>query len=102
MILSVVRKASIKVLTKDFEQNKSSSNINSLEEGGDGGGPSKCDNKYHSDNTPVVNAMVVDECDSTVGRDSVHDYQPPCLNSIVDVSEAVWKALRVPEKNWVN
>ncbi|KAA8520618.1 hypothetical protein F0562_014874 [Nyssa sinensis] len=28
--------------------------INSFEEGGDGGGPSECDNKYHSDDTPVV------------------------------------------------
>lgn len=28
--------------------------INSFEKGGDGGGPSECDNKYHPDNTPVV------------------------------------------------
>lgn len=28
--------------------------LNSLEDGGDGGGPSECDNKYHSDDTPVV------------------------------------------------
>ncbi|KAL0397891.1 UNVERIFIED_CONTAM: Kiwellin-1 [Sesamum calycinum] len=67
--------------------------INSFEKGGDGGGPSECDNKYHSDNTPVValstgwynggsrclkniiinangrsvTAKVVDECDSTMG-----------------------------------
>ncbi|CAL9007134.1 unnamed protein product [Prunus brigantina] len=25
-----------------------------FEAGGDGGGPSECDNKYHNDNTPVV------------------------------------------------
>ncbi|KAL6290263.1 hypothetical protein ACE6H2_007773 [Prunus campanulata] len=67
--------------------------LNSFEAGGDGGGPSECDNKYHNDNTPVVAlstgwysnggrchnnitisangrsvvAMVVDECDSTEG-----------------------------------
>ncbi|KAM6601142.1 hypothetical protein CsatA_020751 [Cannabis sativa] len=28
--------------------------INSFEKGGDGGGPSECDNNYHSDDTPVV------------------------------------------------
>ncbi|KAL2457692.1 kiwellin-1-like [Abeliophyllum distichum] len=93
---------------------------------GDGGGPSECDNKYHSDDTQVValstgwfnnekrclknvtiygngksvNAMVVDECDSTMGCDSDHDYQPPCSNNIVDASKAVWKALGVPKKNW--
>lgn len=100
--------------------------INSFEKGGDGGGKSECDNKYHSNKTPVValstgwfshekrcmknitiygngkqtNAMVVDECDSTKGCDDVHDYQPPCDNNIVDASEAVWKALGVPKKKW--
>lgn len=70
--------------------------LNSFEAGGDGGGPSKCDNKYHNDNTPIVTlstgwynngrrchnnitingdgrsvvAMMVDECDSTMGFDS--------------------------------
>ncbi|KAI5345574.1 hypothetical protein L3X38_013451 [Prunus dulcis] len=28
--------------------------LNSFEAGGDGGGPSECDKKYHNDNTPVV------------------------------------------------
>ncbi|KAK7295060.1 hypothetical protein RJT34_17963 [Clitoria ternatea] len=28
--------------------------LTSFEKGGDGDGPSECDNKYHSDNTPVV------------------------------------------------
>ncbi|KAI3444561.1 hypothetical protein Pfo_001226 [Paulownia fortunei] len=100
--------------------------INSFEEGGDGGAPSECDNQYHSDNTPVValstgwysggsrclnnitisangrsaTAMVVDECDSTMGCDEDHDYQPPCPNNIVDASKAVWKALGVPEDDW--
>ncbi|KAF4348700.1 hypothetical protein F8388_013771 [Cannabis sativa] len=95
--------------------------INSFEKGGDGGGPSECDNNYHSDDTPVValstgwfnnmqrclqnitiygngrsvSAMVVDECDSTAGCDADHDYQPPCPNNIVDASKAVWKALGV-------
>ncbi|KAG5053669.1 hypothetical protein JHK85_006179 [Glycine max] len=95
--------------------------LNSFEKGGDGGGPSECDNQYHSDDTPVVAlstgwfndrsrclhnitisgngksvvAMVVDECDSTMGCDEDHDYQPPCSNNIVDASKAVWKALDV-------
>uniref|UniRef100_A0A2N9HQI1 Ripening-related protein 2 n=1 Tax=Fagus sylvatica TaxID=28930 RepID=A0A2N9HQI1_FAGSY len=80
--------------------------INSFEKGGDGGGPSECDNQYHSDDTPLValstgwfnnkqrclnyitlhgngnsvKAKVVDECDSTMGCDADHDYQPPCPN----------------------
>ncbi|KAF5462853.1 hypothetical protein F2P56_018825 [Juglans regia] len=89
--------------------------INSFEKGGDGGAPSECDNKFHPDNTPVVaqstgwfnnkhkclnyitidgngrsvKAKVVDECDSTMGCDANHDYQPPCCNNIVDASKAV-------------
>ncbi|KAK1364366.1 putative ripening-related protein 1 [Heracleum sosnowskyi] len=87
--------------------------------GRDGGGPSECDHHYHNDNTRVValstgwynggsrclnkiiisangrsvDAQVVDECDSTMGCDDEHDYQPPCSNNIVDASKAVWKAL---------
>ena len=102
---------------------KATLTLNSFEKDGDGGAPSECDNKYHSDDTPVValstgwfknmkrclhnitiygngrsvNAMVVDECDSTMGCDSDHDYQPPCRNNIVDASKAVWKALNVPK-----
>ncbi|GKB13186.1 putative ripening-related protein 5 [Tanacetum coccineum] len=105
---------------------KATLTINSFQKGGDGGGPSECDNQYHSDDTPVValstgwykggdrchkyitingngrsvKAMVVDECDSTMGCDSDHDYQPPCPNNIVDASKAVWKALGVSEDNW--
>ncbi|KAI3846396.1 hypothetical protein MKW92_019526 [Papaver armeniacum] len=100
--------------------------LNSFEKDGDGGGPSECDNNYHSDDTPVVAlstgwfnhekrcmnnititgngrtvvAMVVDECDSTMGCDDEHDYQPPCPNNIVDASKAVWKALGVSGDNW--
>ncbi|XP_043719181.1 putative ripening-related protein 1 [Telopea speciosissima] len=100
--------------------------LNSFEKGGDGGGPSECDNSYHSDDTLVVAlstgwfkkkgkcfnnitisgygrsvvAMVVDECDSTIGCDAEHDYQPPCPNNIVDASRAVWKALGVPHDDW--
>lgn len=44
--------------------------------------------------------MVVDECDSTMGCDDEHDYQPPCPNNIVDASRAVWEALGVPEGDW--
>ena len=99
--------------------------INSFEEGGDGGGPSECDGRYHDDDTPMValstglfsnkkrcrhhitingngrsvKALVVDHCDSTMGCDDEHGYQPPCANNIVDASKAVWKALGVNEKD---
>ncbi|KAJ0483867.1 putative kiwellin [Helianthus annuus] len=33
---------------------KSTMTINSFEKGRDGGGPSECDGKFHSDNTPIV------------------------------------------------
>jgi len=100
--------------------------LNSFEKGGDGGGPSECDNKFHSDNTPVValstgwfnnkkrchqnitifengrrvHALVVDECDSRRGCDAQHDFQLPCPNNVVDASKAVWKALGVPKSDW--
>ena len=105
---------------------KATLTLNSFEKGGDGGAPSECDNQYHSDDTPVValstgwfnhksrclnyiniygngrsvKAMVVDECDSTMGCDADHDYQPPCPNNIVDASKAVWTALEVPLNQW--
>ncbi|KAL7238882.1 hypothetical protein ACSBR2_004892 [Camellia fascicularis] len=107
-------------------QTKAVLTLNSFQDGGDGGGPSECDKKYHPDDTPVValstgwynrgsrchnyitisangrsvKAMVVDECDSTMGCDGDHDYQPPCANNIVDASKAVWEALGVPHDNW--
>lgn len=100
--------------------------LNSFQKGGDGGGKSECDNQFHNDTTPVValstgwfnhrhrclqnititgngrsvQAMVVDECDSTMGCDFDHDYQPPCRNNIVDASKAVWEALGVPKHHW--
>ncbi|KAG9139450.1 hypothetical protein Leryth_020693 [Lithospermum erythrorhizon] len=50
-----------------------------------------------------VDAMVVDECDSTMGCDSDHDYQPLCRNNIVDGSKAVWEALGVdPNQDELN
>ncbi|KAK7274478.1 hypothetical protein RIF29_15570 [Crotalaria pallida] len=90
--------------------------LNSFEKGGDGGGASACDNKFHKDNKPVValstgwfnhgkrcfkhinifgngrevKALVVDECDSTKG----------CDNNVVDASKAVWEALGVPKNKW--
>ncbi|PIA41728.1 hypothetical protein AQUCO_02200273v1, partial [Aquilegia coerulea] len=109
------------------QSTKATLTINGFGKGDDGGGPSECDNEYHSDDTPVValstgwynkgsrchkminirgngksvNAMVVDECDSTQGCDSEHDYQPPCPHNIVDASKAVWKALGVTNsKDW--
>ncbi|KAL6130910.1 hypothetical protein ACLB2K_069288 [Fragaria x ananassa] len=104
---------------------KATLTINSFKKGGDGGAPSECDGKFHSDNNPVValstgwfnnrkrcshyitihgngrsvKAKVVDECDSTMGCDPDHDYQPPCPHNIVDASKAVWKALGVKESD---
>ncbi|TXG73829.1 hypothetical protein EZV62_002408 [Acer yangbiense] len=93
---------------------------NDFSEGGDGGGPSECDGKYHSNSNPIVAlstgwynggsrcgkmikirasngksvmAAVVDECDSMRGCDKEHAGQPPCKNNIVDGSDAVWTAL---------
>ncbi|CAI9088468.1 OLC1v1022802C1 [Oldenlandia corymbosa var. corymbosa] len=104
-------------------QTRATLTINSFEKNGDGGGPSECDGHYHSDSTPIValstgwynggsrcfnnitirykgrsvRAMVVDECDSTMGCDDDHDYQPPCPNNIVDGSKAVWAALGISD-----
>ncbi|KAL7158707.1 hypothetical protein ABFS83_02G161600 [Erythranthe nasuta] len=102
-------------------------NLNGFDTGGDGNLPSKCDKKYHSNDTPVVSlstgwynggkrclnnitisgnngrrvvAMVVDECDSSVGCDEAHDYMPPCDNNVVGASRAVWKGLGVPVRDW--
>ncbi|KAG6474998.1 putative ripening-related protein 4 [Zingiber officinale] len=97
--------------------------VNSFAKGGDGGGPSECDGKFHPDHEKVValstgwyaggsrcgkkivvrangrsvKAKVVDECDSMNGCDQEHDFQPPCPNNIVDASPAVWKALGIPD-----
>ncbi|CAL5426505.1 unnamed protein product [Camellia sinensis] len=93
---------------------------NDFSKGGDGGGPSECDGKYHSNAQPIVAlstgwyaggsrcgkmiriqasngrsvmAKVVDECDSRHGCDAEHAGQGPCANNIVDGSDAVWTAL---------
>ncbi|XP_007051842.2 PREDICTED: putative ripening-related protein 1 [Theobroma cacao] len=105
---------------------KATLTLNGFDSGEDGGAPSECDNKYHKDSELVValstgwfnnkkrclnfiniygngksvKAKVVDECDSTMGCDADHSYQPPCDNNIVDASDAVWKALGVPEDQW--
>ncbi|XP_031503163.1 kiwellin-like [Nymphaea colorata] len=100
--------------------------LNNFTKGGDGGGPSECDNYYH-DNTELVVALstgwydggsrcrkmiritstnngrsttarVVDECDSTKGCDEEHAWQEPCDNNIVDGSQAVWDALGLDTK----
>ncbi|XP_076927897.1 putative ripening-related protein 1 [Bidens hawaiensis] len=65
--------------------------LNSFEKGGDGGGPSECDGKYHSKQQPYCDAsaqaMVVDECSG-------------CDDDIVDASRAVWEALGVSKSDW--
>ncbi|KAI3434347.1 uncharacterized protein J3R85_006611, partial [Psidium guajava] len=81
---------------------KATLTINSFQKGGDGATGwfdhrSRClKNITIHGNGRKVNAMVVDECDSTIGCDSDHDFQPPCPNHIVDASKAVWKVLGVP------
>ena len=103
------------------DKTRATMTINSFAEGGDGGGESACDGRFHSDNELVVAlssgwfddgsrcnnmikinakgksvlAKVVDECDSVNGCDDEHDFQPPCRNNIVDASPAVWKALGI-------
>ncbi|XP_016456932.1 kiwellin-like [Nicotiana tabacum] len=85
--------------------------LNDFSKGGDGGGPSECDEKYHDNSERVValstrwyakgskcgkmirimanngksvTAKVVDQCDS------IND---GCANNVVDGSIAVWRAL---------
>lgn len=95
--------------------------LNNFSAGGDGGGPSECDNKYHKNTERIVAlstgwydkgkrclkdirihangrsvlAKVVDECDSLHGCDLQHAFQPPCRPNIVDASIAVWNALNI-------
>ncbi|TYI50789.1 hypothetical protein E1A91_D12G127300v1 [Gossypium mustelinum] len=79
---------------------KATLTINNFEAGGDGGGPSECDNQHHSDIDPIealsigwynhgkrclkdinicgngksVSTKVVDKCDSTIRCDFDHSY----------------------------
>uniref|UniRef100_A0A0E0M936 Uncharacterized protein n=1 Tax=Oryza punctata TaxID=4537 RepID=A0A0E0M936_ORYPU len=100
--------------------------LNSFARGGDGGGRSFCDDRFHPDTAMVVAlssgwlrldgtrrcnrmirvatgngrsvlARVVDECDSVNGCDAEHNFEPPCPNNVVDGSPAVWKALGLDE-----
>ena len=99
---------------------KASLTLNDFSQGGDGGSPSECDNKFHDNSERVValstgwydnesrcgkmiritasngrsvTAKVVDECDSVNGCDSKHAGQPPCNNNIVDRLSSIWDAL---------
>ncbi|KAE8818305.1 ripening-related protein 3-like [Hordeum vulgare] len=99
---------------------RASLTLNSFADGGDGGGRSECDERFHPDSQLVValstgwfsgggrcgkrvviraangrsaTATVVDECDSKHGCDEEHNFEPPCANNVVDGSPAVWKAL---------
>ncbi|OEL38477.1 Ripening-related protein 3 [Dichanthelium oligosanthes] len=85
--------------------------LNSFAEGGDGGVAAACTGEFYDDSKKVValstgwynggsrcrkhilirasngnsvRALVVDECDSTVGCDKDHNFEPPCRNNIVD------------------
>ncbi|CAI0422513.1 unnamed protein product [Linum tenue] len=92
--------------------------INGFQKGESGGGPAECDGKFHPDDTLVValstpwyahgqrcfrsitiqgpngnsaTARVVDECDVA---------HAGCKPDIVDASQAVWEALKVPHNQW--
>ncbi|MBA0576758.1 hypothetical protein Golob_027793, partial [Gossypium lobatum] len=92
-----------------LSQTKAALTLNSFERDKDGGAPfelwynngKRC-LKYISihGNGKSVRAKVVDECDSNMGCNSDHDYQPPCPNNIVDAWKVVWKALGVIESDW--
>ncbi|MCD9561402.1 hypothetical protein HAX54_020505 [Datura stramonium] len=73
--------------------------LNSFQKGGDGGGGDRCLN-FITISANGRSVAVLDECDSTMGCDGEHDYQPPCPNNIVDASKAVWEALGIPEGDW--
>lgn len=87
--------------------------INSFEEGGDGGGASKCDENFHSDDTLVValsTSKIKGRCNNNIvihanGKQVVAKVVDECDESnclgpdIVDASKAVWKALGVDENS---
>ncbi|XP_024517101.1 putative ripening-related protein 1 [Selaginella moellendorffii] len=100
--------------------------VNDFQPGGDGGGASECDSKFHSNNDLVValstgwfakgkrcgrfviihapsgksvRARVVDECDSLRGCDAEHGFYPPCQPNLVDASPSVWRALGVSKNS---
>ncbi|KAK4571383.1 hypothetical protein RGQ29_029981 [Quercus rubra] len=79
---------------------------NDFSEGGDGGGPSECDEKYHNNSERVVALSTGwynhgSRCGKMIritasnGRSvtAKHAGQPPCKNNAVDGSSAVWNAL---------
>ncbi|KAE8657693.1 putative ripening-related protein 1 [Hibiscus syriacus] len=100
---------------------KATLTLNGFGPGEDVSGQCECDNQYHNDkelivalstgwfnkkkrcmnyinihgNGKTVKANVVDECDSTMGCDSDHDYQALCDINIFDASDAVWDAFGV-------
>ncbi|KAE8660471.1 Kiwellin [Hibiscus syriacus] len=105
---------------------KANLTLQSFDHAGDEGQPAECDLKYHDDDELIValstgwfdhkgrcskfinirdsgrrvRAKVVDECVSSGGCDDAHDYEPPCGNTIVRASKAVWSALGVPDTQW--
>ncbi|GMI73607.1 hypothetical protein HRI_001030000 [Hibiscus trionum] len=105
---------------------KANLTLQSFDRGGDGPPPSECDGRYHNDDELIValstgwydrgkrclkfinirgngrrvRAKVVDECVSSGGCDGGHNYRPPCGNTIVRASKAVWSALGVDETQW--
>ncbi|KAK4607017.1 hypothetical protein RGQ29_001009 [Quercus rubra] len=91
--------------------------LNDFSEGGDGGGPSKCDEKYHSNSERVVALLtgwyghgsrcgkmirITASNGKSVTAKVVEKCQPPCKNNIVDGSStAVWDGLGL-DKNLGN
>ncbi|KAG9440363.1 hypothetical protein H6P81_020528 [Aristolochia fimbriata] len=109
------------IKTSDFT--RATMTLSSFSNNGDSGGPTECDDKFHSDDERVVAlstgwydhgsrclknititgngrtvlAKIVDECDSVHGCDADNEFQPPCRNNVVAASRAVWKALGIPK-----
>ncbi|KAK8502946.1 hypothetical protein V6N13_100244 [Hibiscus sabdariffa] len=105
---------------------KANLTLQSFNYGGAGGQPANCDGQYHSDDDLIVTlstgwcdsgrrcnksinirgngrrvrAKIVDECVSSGGCDDAHNYKPPCGNTIVRATKAVWSKLGVPETQW--
>ncbi|XVE77116.1 hypothetical protein DITRI_Ditri13aG0036200 [Diplodiscus trichospermus] len=83
---------------------KANLTLKSFDRGGNGGwfdGEARClkDINIHGNGESVM-AKVVDQCDSTMGCDSDHNYEPPCENNIVRATKGVWNALGVPKTQW--
>ncbi|CAK9146992.1 unnamed protein product [Ilex paraguariensis] len=86
-------------------QTKAVLTLNSFQKGADGGGPSECDHKYHSDDKPVV-ALSTGWYYRGSSVTPLWDVTKTMINSLhvlitsLMPQKAVWKTLGVPEDEW--